>query len=932
MRAPVELSSVSRRLSWWVVIIPACLALLFCGLGMLGASRSGLSLGFAPLFPFVNPSSAILGPDGLIVVNDSGDRRIVGLGPGGELRFVIPGQRRSGGFYNGRAVGFDREGRFYVDDTILDLETGNAHTEVLRSFDGRGRLLGSAFTKEYSQEESADVVSRMIYTQASEDFISWFYPDAAGGWSLHVKELGGKASPPPRSFADYDVYATVDALLTPSRTAWFLERSGRILRAGPDSPVEAWYEDLEGRIRFPVALVAGPGEEIYVLDGKLALLRVREGESGVAATTVLDREIAAKAGYDKPFALSSCFIGPDGSICAVNEASGELLLLAPDGRLVAYGGARLNGAFAVLRLVLLLAWVLGLSSGLVALILYMVKVFGMKTRLLLRQLSILVPLTALAAGGIAWSVYGNMNESLEKQLGDRLRHLAQLLAQDIPVGALDGIDPSADKLDEILGAGDYLALSEAFDAIVNRNEDSWNSNVFPYAYFRRGGEWFVVGGFDYLELYPTAWTRPEFAAVYDKGERTFSRYEDIYGAWLSAMVPLLRDDGSVAAVVEASMSADFLDELAAATLQRIAFGTAGLLALLVTLFAVFDWFLLRSVKALREGAERVSEGDYGVKVDIRSRDEIEELGTAFNAMSGQIQGYVERLDRYGKANARFVPKEFLSQLGRESIMEIGLGDQVLTEMSIMFSDIRSFTSLSEGMGPSATMDMLNDYLSRMGPAVRHSGGFIDKYVGDAIMALFPRSPADAVEAVLAMMDALDVFRSELAERGEPAVEAGFGIHVGSLMLGIIGEAERFEGTVIADAVNLAARLESLTRFYGVRAIMSGSVRDALEPDRRVYRFLDLVTVKGKSEPVRIYELIGAGDPERLGKLGSAAAYVRGFEDYRRSRFDAAIPSFEAALASCPGDAPASLFLERCRHFALSGAPSGFRGITEFHEK
>lgn len=917
------------RLTWKLVFAIAGLALAL-GLGGLAlAAGLGHPL-LATRLRLENPSTAVAGPGGLVVVSDSGDRRVVGLDEDGSLRFVVRGGSRGSRFYNGRVIGFDASGSFYLDDTLLDLETGNAERERLLAFDGAGRRRGETMSLEFSAEESADVVHRMIYSQAGEGFLAYFFPGADDRWMLHVLALPGATSLEPMGFGDYEVYDSVDAALSDRDTVFFLERDGSVLKARRGGTLESWYKDEGDLVRSPSAVAASSDGSVYVLDGKRRVLRLRATPEGVAVETVFDRDRTEGA---RDSAVGNLWPLPGGKgLLMVDEARGALLRLDQEGRLTSLDSARIAGLPRLKALAAALLLAAAAASGAAALALYYLKLFAAKSRLLLKQLSILVPLTAFAAAGIAFGVYRVMSESLESGLRDRLSHVAQLVEASLDPADLDGLEPGRESLDGLLADPGFRRLAARLDEIVNRNEDPWVSNLFPYVYFRRSGDWYVLGGFDYLEPYPAAFSKPAFAAALDRGESAHTRYSDAYGSWLSALRPLRRADGSVAGVVEASMGADFLDELRTRTFRGVALGTAGLLGLLVSIFAVFDWLLLRSVRALREGAERVAGGDYASRVDIRSRDEIQELGEAFNSMSDRIEDYVERLARMSRANERFVPKQFLAQLGRESITEIGLGDQVLTEMSVLFSDIRAFTSLAEAMGPSATMDMLNDYLSRMGPAVRDHGGFIDKYVGDAIMALFPRRPLDAAEAVLEMLDRLDAFRLELADRDEPLVDAGYGLHIGSLMLGVIGEEERFEGTVIADAVNLAARLESLTRYYGVRALASGSVKDALGGGGIPLRFLDLVRVKGKQEPVRVYEIIGRGDPLLRGKLEAAQAYVRGFELYRRAEFAEAARCFDEALSLASEDRPSRILLERCQRLGREGAPTAWRGVTEFHDK
>jgi two-component system sensor histidine kinase ChiS len=212
------------------------------------------------------------------------------------------------------------------------------------------------------------------------------------------------------------------------------------------------------------------------------------------------------------------------------------------------------------------------------------------------------------------------------------------------------------------------------------------------------------------------------------------------------------------------------------------------------------------------------------------------------------------LSRYHIATSRFVPHELMRMLNKESIVDVQLGDQVQKTMTVLFSDIRSFTTLSETMTPLDNFKFINAYLSQMGPIIREHGGFIDKYMGDAIMALFEGGPDDALRAGLAMLRQLEVYNEGRKRAGYVPIEIGIGINSGDLMLGTVGEHRRMEGTVISDTVNLASRLESLTKEYRVPMIISEYTLRALQTPFET-RFIDRMVVKGKSEPVSIYEVV-----------------------------------------------------------------------------
>lgn len=183
-----------------------------------------------------------------------------------------------------------------------------------------------------------------------------------------------------------------------------------------------------------------------------------------------------------------------------------------------------------------------------------------------------------------------------------------------------------------------------------------------------------------------------------------------------------------------------------------------------------------------------------------------------------------------------------------------LGDQTLRSITILFADIRSFTSLSETMSPQENFNFINSYFNRIGPIIRNYHGFIDKYIGDGIMALFPENPQDAVRASLAMQEKLNEYNNERLSYGLQPIQIGIGIHTGPVMLGIIGEQQRIESTVISDSVNLASRIESLTRTYNVPILLSGAMQSYVKEAGFQSRLIDTVLVKGKSQPCDIYEL------------------------------------------------------------------------------
>jgi PAS domain S-box-containing protein len=275
--------------------------------------------------------------------------------------------------------------------------------------------------------------------------------------------------------------------------------------------------------------------------------------------------------------------------------------------------------------------------------------------------------------------------------------------------------------------------------------------------------------------------------------------------------------------------------------------------------------------------------------------------------------FTNELFQLNKAYERFVPNQFLHFLEKASIIDVELGDQVQLEMSVLFSDIRDFTTLSESMTPEDNFKFINSYLSRMEPVINENKGFIDKYIGDAIMALFSGEADHAVKAGIAMLHRLVEYNQHRANCGYLPIQIGIGINTGTLMLGTVGGQNRMEGTVISDAVNLASRVESLTKNYGVSLLITQETYSRLENlSQYAIRTLDTVKVKGKSELVTVYEVFDADPPEiKAGKLATLELFAQARENYWEENFAAAARLFSECWRDNQGDRVAKIYWERC---------------------
>ncbi|MGD8725940.1 MAG: response regulator [Desulfobacterales bacterium] len=312
----------------------------------------------------------------------------------------------------------------------------------------------------------------------------------------------------------------------------------------------------------------------------------------------------------------------------------------------------------------------------------------------------------------------------------------------------------------------------------------------------------------------------------------------------------------------------------------------------------------------------------------------EELQEANDRLEERVKERTAQLVQLNTAYERFVPREFLSLLKKESILEVELGDQIAQQMTVLFSDIRGWTTISEDMSAQESFNFINAFLDRVSPVIKAHQGFIDNFQGDGMMALFPQSADDAVRAAIAMHAAVAEYNQDRQQKGFQPIGIGVGLHIGDLMLGIIGHAERMQGTVVADAVNLASRLEGLTRVYGSSiSISEPTLKQLKDPDQYKHRFVDKVQVKGKKDPVSVHEVYD-GDPPAVIDLKEQTKdeFEQGLGLYYDRKFSEASVKFNQVLEKHPADRAARIYLKRSANYMVNGVPDDWIGVEVLTQK
>lgn len=287
----------------------------------------------------------------------------------------------------------------------------------------------------------------------------------------------------------------------------------------------------------------------------------------------------------------------------------------------------------------------------------------------------------------------------------------------------------------------------------------------------------------------------------------------------------------------------------------------------------------------------------------------------------------EAILRIYEMTKKFVPSEFISLLGKENITDVKLHDQTEKIVTVLFTDIRDFTSLSENMTPEENFRFVSSFNERLGPVIRANHGFINQYLGDSIMAIFPGNPDNALNAAIEMQRTIHALNVERSLNGLVPIKAGIGMHTGPLIMGITGDENRMDAATISDTVNTAARIEGLTKHYKSPLLLSAEVFEHLA-NKNSYRLRHLgkVQLKGKNNLLGIIECMDGYDADLLQKkIAALSPFTEAMDHYQQQRFDAALELFQHVLEKDPEDHATLLFRENAVRFAVHGVPEDWSG-------
>lgn len=279
----------------------------------------------------------------------------------------------------------------------------------------------------------------------------------------------------------------------------------------------------------------------------------------------------------------------------------------------------------------------------------------------------------------------------------------------------------------------------------------------------------------------------------------------------------------------------------------------------------------------------------------------------------RLNSYTNQLN---EAYKKFIPYDILKLLNRDSIIDVKLGDQVSKDMIVLFVDVRDYSTLSESLTPEENIALINQLIALMQTPIQKHHGIVNKYLGDGLMALFTTHADDAIQAAVAMLKNVEKLSIQRIMEEKSPIRIGIGIDKGQMMVGTVGTEDRMEQTVVADAVNVASRIEGMNKMYGSTLLISEKTfKDIKDPSKYTIRFMDSVKVKGRKKNVIVYQVF---DGECSATIDLYNKTMQDFSEgvllFREMKFSEALHAFDKVLATNKNDTTASIYAERCKSY------------------
>jgi len=569
-----------------------------------------------------------------------------------------------------------------------------------------------------------------------------------------------------------------------------------------------------------------------------------------------------------------------------------------------------------------IALVVGILSLIAGLCILFIGIMNRYVSLFIKQSVIIIPLMIIAFIMVFTVTFNMMTERLNEALFNEMIALAVLSAKLANGDDIEKINSIKDFHTE-----EYKQLSEFVKDIVGRNADPWNRSYYAAIYKGDNFEYIVVISSEEWNLFrPDEPLDDEEYEIFMTGQPVAMILELYNGEWAFANAPVYNSEGVIVAMFEIGLDMTGYEIGNTMVKRQVALIAAVVCLVILMALSFLISAIVKQLSVAGRVLSNIASGDRTARVSYVARDELGKVSHGLNSMAEELQGQFDRITRLNESTIRFVPLQFMEHLGVSDITKMKLGDNVQRDISVLFFDIRYFSINSEMMTARENFVFINKILGIAGPIIRKHNGFVDKYIGDAAMALFIDG-MDAVRAGIELYQILVVDEDTRVKIGVDGINIGVGIHSGSVMMGIVGENERLSSTVISTNVNLASRVESLTKQTGSGLLITRDTLNQLagNEDEFVYRFIGMVQAAGINEVIGLFDMLDALPPkDKHLRMATKTFFESGVRKYHMKDYATSVKRFESVVKMDPQDICAVHYLtEAKRHMADPTLPSVF---------
>lgn len=817
-----------------------------------------------------------------------------------------------------RQIVLDTDGKLYASAVVINNDAYLTDLALILSFDENGNFIREICRYDYRSEEFPPQKANPIRAlNVTENNIRYVYKNDDGSVSLISSSKNDSSSVEEVSleFGEYNALSTASP--APDGSYAMILVNGDIIRAYPDGTFSTLLKghfslDNPENGYLPEDILAF-NDHILMIEGlhRKKLYSIYDGEAPKLMYKARDMATAEDDPEDFYWFFFSLYQLNDN---VAVDVGGYLTELSESGFI------RDNGEYDLpAKYVLLSALEIFLPlTILVCIICGLISVTGClmkwKMSILSKQLFISLPLIIIMAVMITGSMLGNIRQEYKNQCRLRMEAIIELSTKNLDgdiIEKMTGLECTND--------GSLYNLCETMRELINSNTSEWSSK-YSCKLFLYGSD-----GMHFRLASSDGYDTPFTLFISDDGEDIDYTYTSIYDmesptdSYLCADTPIFNSEGKLVAIYTLMVNTNDLAEDMNTAVKNAVIRVAVLLAVFIAAEVLLTYISGGYLRKAKNAVAAIAGGDFSARIEKSPNDEIGEICTGVNEMARQLEGFFIIKDRNERFYYKFVPEKFRELLHKNEFTDLSLGDAENADLTVLFCDIRAFSLNSEMMTAKENFEFVNKIYGKAGPIIRSHNGFVDKYIGDAVMALFENAD-DAVNAGMEIYRSIVLDPSTAEELGISSVNIGIGIHSGMARVGIVGEEERMSGTVISNTVNLSSRLESLTKKYNAAMLISKDTLDRMsDPDSLNMRYLGMVQVAGVNEVKAVYEILECLDDERKKeRTASKTDFREGVREFHLGHTEKALSIFEQLESVSENDPAPKMYADAIRQKLETG--------------